>query len=165
MKKYIRLLAASLALLVLLAMTVSCGNESLSARERLSSLLALFGNAPAGACYATLPSDGDSTLDERLIAALYVRADGYLEYEGRVSECALYLGSAGDPFFEAAVFVCYGNADTRAVVEMCLRRARLVSSVHAIAEGDIVLTVSGRTVCYMITPRTSAARDAMDHCF
>ena len=162
MKKHIRLLAAILSLLLTVAMLPSCGRESVTARESLSSLLRLFGNVPAGGIYATAPLEGDNTLDEGLIASLYRRADGYLEYDGRVCEAAVYLGSVQDPFFDAAVFVCYGNADTRAILEMCMRRVRLAATAHTIDSEDAVLAVSGRTVICIITKDTATADRVID---
>lgn len=162
MKKYTRLLCALLSLCFLILSLLSCEKEDIAARDRLSSLLGLFSDVPAGDIYATAPCEGDGRLDERLIDALYIRADGYLEYEGRVAEAAVYLGSAQDPFFEAAVFVCYGNADTRAILEMCMRRVRLVSSAHVVGEGDAVVAASGRTVICIITRDTAAANRVID---
>lgn len=162
MKKHARALALLLTIALLLPITVSCGTEDIPARERLSDLLCLFEDTPAGGVYATLPLEGDQALEGRLIGALYTRADGHLEYDGRVAEAAVYLGSAQDPFFEAAVFVCYGNSDVRAISEMCMRRARLVASAHVVEEEDTVLAVSGRTVVYIITRDKAAAQRVID---
>ena len=162
MKKQMRpLLPLFLACLLLLSL-VSCGGADMPARDRLGTLLALYGDVPAGAVYATIPREGDKTLDDRLASSLYTRSDGYLEYDGRVDDAAVYLGSAADPFFEAAVFVCYGNADTRAIAEMCLRRVRLIAAAHAVKEDDAVIAVSGRTVVCIITRDSAAAQAVLD---
>ena len=162
MKRLTRLIAFFLILCLATALICSCGGEKVGARDRLGSLIRLFGDVPAGGVYATAPINGDGALDDRLVGALYARADGYLEYTGRVAEAAVYLGSAGNPFFEAAVFACYGNADTRAIFEMCMRRVRLVASAHAIDEEDVVLAASGRTVICIITRDTAAAQRVID---
>ena len=164
MKKITRYLAAALSACLLLWSLTACG-EAVAARDRLGTLLSLIGEVPAGGIYATLPQEGDTPLGEPLIEALYMRADGYLEYTDRIAEAAVYLGSSQEPFFEAAVFVCYGSADTRAVLEMCMRRARLVASVHTVKEGDVVVAASGRTVVYVITRDTAAAQKAIDRLF
>ena len=161
MKKSIRWLCVLLTVCLVL---VACGAE-VPARERLEALLGPLGNVPSGGIYATAPLEGEDLLSDRLIRALYMRSDGYLEYEGRVSEAAVYLGSAADPFFEVGVLFCYGSADTRAIVEMCMRRARLVASVHAVREGDIAIAASGRTVVYIITRDTATAQEAIDKLF
>ena len=157
--------AAALAIFVLFFSLFSCGGKPEGARDLLGSLLSLVEDLPAGGCYATTPRAKDQVLDARLTESLYRRSDGYLEYEGRVAEAAVYLGSAPDPFFEAAVFVCYGNADTRAVVEMCMRRARLIEAHHAAFLGDIALSVSGRVVAYVIARDTEAAQGVLDRLF
>ena len=162
MKQLLRYFALLLSLGVLLSALGACGREDMTARERLSSLLRLFEPLPAGQVYATAPTAGDEYLDARLIEALYRRSDGYFEYEGRVSEAAVYLGSARDPFFEAAVFVCYGNADTRAILDMCIRRVRLVASSHSVGEEDAVFAVSGRTVICIITKDTATANRVIE---
>ena len=161
--KKTHLFSAFLLLCIALASVLSsCKNADVAARDRLATLLSLYGDAPAGAVYATVPREGDESLNGRLVTALYTRADGYLEYDGRVADAAVYLGSAADPFFEAAVFVCYGNADTRAVCEMCMRRARMIAAAHAIGEGDAVVAVSGRTVVCIITRDPAAAQAVLD---
>lgn len=165
MKRTIRILAAAMAVVFLLVSLSACGRREIAARDRLFQLLALFGDVPAGVAYFSPPQAGDGVLSERLTEALYKRSDGYLEYGGRVAEAAVYLGSAEEPFFEAGVFVCYGSADTRAILEMCMRRARLVASVRAVEEGDIALAVSGRTVVYVIAREVAAAEKALDKLF
>ena len=162
MKKQMRPIAAFLLACLLFLGATSCSGADIAARDRLFTLLSLYGDVPAGATYATQPKEGESTLDARLIAALYTRSDGYLEYDGRVADAAVYLSSTADPFFEVAVFVCYGNADTRAIAEMCLRRVRLIAASHAVRTEDAVIGVSGRTVICIITRDTTAAQAVLD---
>ena len=141
-------------LLVLLsALLLGCGQQAPVAAERIGELLSGLSDLPSGRLYDStlLPHEEGNPLDADLIADLYSRADGYLEYTGRVEEAALYLSSGMDgEHLELAVFVCYGSADADAVAEMCLRRAHLVSSYTDLEPEDALVLRSGRTVYFCL---------------
>ena len=133
---------------------VACRGEPCPPWEMLSEVLATVGEAtPAGEVFYSSPSCGGEgrALDETLLLSLYGREDGYCEYEGRV-ECAAVFLSSGDgaPYLEIAVFLCYGSADTRPILEMCLRRARLVSSLGFVEREEAVVVTSGRLVLFCL---------------
>ncbi len=149
-----------LLLLLLAALLLGCADASPVASERLGALLAESQQISAGTLYdsALLPYEEGNRLSEELVVSLYSRADGYLEYTGRVESAAVYLSSGMEAdYLEVAVFVCYGSADTDAVAEMCLRRARLVSAHIGLSQGDALILRSGRTV-YLCIGGSSALR-------
>ncbi len=143
-----------LLLLILLAvLLVGCGTRTPTASERMDELLAGLCDLPAGRLYRSglSPYEEGDALSDALIAALYSRADGTLEYTGRVEEAAVYLSSGmGEDYLELAVFVCYGSADTEAVAAMCLRRARFVSERVGLAAEEALILRSGRTVLFCL---------------
>lgn len=141
---------AFLLLLLLPALLLfGCGGEEEPVADQLTAVLGSAASLPAGVLYASAatPYEEGHALTEELVAALYARADGQLEYAGRVEEAAVYLssGSEGD-YLEVALFSCYGSADTDAVAEMCLRRARLVAAHTELRAEDAVILLSGRRV-------------------
>ena len=125
----------------------SCCRETPRAAVLLSEYLGERGAYPAGVTYSTDPSEGE-VLSEELIASLYARADGFCEYGACVEEAAVYLSSRLDTRFEMAVFLCYGSADTKAVSEMCLRRAALLGRF---GEVEVEVECRGRAVYYRLT--------------
>lgn len=142
-----------LLLLLLASVLTGCGGEEPGAAERLGAILGDPDSLPAGTFYssAVAPYEEGNALTEELIAALYERADGVLEYTGRVEEAAVYLSSGieGD-YLEVAVFTCYGSADTEAVAAMCLRRAHLVARGGDLAPEDAFILRSGRTLYFCL---------------
>ena len=142
-----------LLLVGLAAGLVSCRGTDFTAAERLSDLLARLPSVPAGVMYdsGVTVFDAAAPLSAELVAALYARADGFCEYAACVREAAVYLGAVGEPYLEMAVFLCYGSADTVAVAEMCLRRARLVASLGLVREEDACVTTVGRTVYFYLS--------------
>ena len=152
-----RAMALLLLLSCLLPLT-ACTAAEVTAASRLFDLLSLYGDVPAGETFAT--AGEGAPLDPDLLFALYARDDAYLEYEGRVAEAAVYLGCRSDEVFEAAVFLCHGSADVRAIAEMCHRRARLVQASH-VGVGEAVVAVNGRTVVMLLTKSPEAARRAV----
>ena len=142
-----------LLLILLAALLVGCGGEEPRALERMEMLIGNGGELPAGTLYRSdlAPYDEGAPLTDALVSALYARADGHLEYTGRVEEAAVYLSSGiGGDHFELAVFVCYGSADADAIAEMCLRRARLVASHTELSAEDALILCSGRTVFFCL---------------
>ncbi len=101
---------------------------------------------PAGQMYSTDPHEGEA-LTPTLIAALYARGDGFCEYGDAVEEGAVYLSARPEERFEAGVFLCYGSADTKAVSEMCLRRAAFL---ERFGEVEVTVEYRGRAVYYMV---------------
>lgn len=157
MRRWVALL---LSVLFSAAGLASCRGEATSPGVMLREVLAAVeGVTPAGAVYSSSPGEGERLLDESLILALYSRDDGLCEYTGRVEEAAVFLSSGeGRPYLEVAVLLAYGNADTRPLAEMCLRRARLVSSLGFLEARDAILVTSGRTVllCLASDPEVRA---------
>lgn len=152
-----------LLLVALWPMASACGGEEVVATERLFEMTALFPSIPAGVVYdsAATVYDPAEALDSELVAVLYARDDGYCEYESAVSHGAVYLGGTRGAYLELAVFVCYGSADTAAVFEMCLRRARLVASFGLLEESDAMLASSGRVVYFCLSSDPATAKAAL----
>ena len=143
-----RWLALFLSVLLPVAALTACRGETPPPTEMLREVLAAVGEAtPAGAIFSSEPTEEERLLDETLLLSLYSRDDGLCEYEGRVEEAAVFLSSGdGLPYLEVAVFLCYGSADTRPLTEMCLRRARLVSSLGLLEAREAIVITSGRRV-------------------
>ena len=150
MRRWLALLLS----LLLPAALASCRSEDPPPAEMLSKVLATVGAAtPAGELYFSAPrSDREGRpLDASLLLSLYGREDGHCEYEGSVEAAALFLSSGdGVPYLEVGVFLCYGNADTRSVTEMCLRRARLVASMGLVGREEALVVTSGRLVLFCL---------------
>lgn len=141
-----------LLLLVSLFLSLtSCGKEARSAGEQLAALLERTAPLPAGATYDSDRAEWEQgRFDEQLATALFARADGSLKYAECVESAAVYLSSVASPYLEVGVFVCYGNADVRAVSEMCLRRADMVTSRLHLSEDAAHIVIDGRTVFLFI---------------
>ncbi|MBQ2718471.1 MAG: hypothetical protein IJF73_00200 [Clostridia bacterium] len=149
MKKALSFLLAVL----FLASLSSCGKRpGGSATALLGEFLAEGAPPPAGAVYASVsvPGGEHRPLSEALVAALYARADGTCEYAAAVEEAAVYLSHRADAPFEAAVFLCYGSADTEAVAAMCLRRVRLLMQSGRADAAGALIECRGRAVYFLI---------------
>lgn len=142
MRRYISVFLS----VILLASLSACRGQEVGAAALLADFLCER-ETPAGATYTTGGESGGA-LSPELVAALYARADGFCEYGECVEEGAVYLSSRLDERFEAGVFLCYGSADTKAVSEMCLRRAALW---RRFGEVEAVVECRGRAVYYMLS--------------
>ena len=145
-----RLVALFLAVLFPVTVLASCRGRETAPKELLVEVLSAVGEAtPAGTVFSSAgsPYEEGRPLDESLVLSLYSRDDGFCEYRGRVEEAAVFLSSGdGLPYLEVGVFLSYGSADTRPIVEMCLRRARLVSSLGLLDAREAIVVTLGRTV-------------------
>ena len=141
--------AVSALFLALLLLLSSCGREVTPPAVLLAEFLGEGEPPPAGTVYST-DGEGGTTLSDSLIASLYARADGFCEYGSCVESAAVYLSERMDRRFEAGVFLCYGSADTKAVAEMCHRRAAFLSRFC-----EVVTEVEcrGRAVYYKISEK------------
>lgn len=146
MRRWIGILLIAVLLLAL----PSCGEEK-GARATLDGILPELGPLPAGRLYDSEAAEWEDTyLDRALVTALFARADGTSEWEGRVEAGALYLASHAEPYLEVAVLLCYGSADCRAVIEMCLRRAALVTARLSLPDEAVTVVSRGRTVVLLL---------------
>lgn len=151
------------SLLLVLSLLVSCTPGDTGAALRLGELLEGLPALPAGRLYdsAVRPYGEGYCLSEELVLSLYARPDGRCEYGEHVEEGAVYLSLLPGEYCEAAIFLCYGNADRQALFEMCGRRARLVRSRFGVYEEPVILC-SGRTVFFFLSSDRELVRAAKD---
>ncbi len=157
-----RLFVRLLAMAVLLACLVGCAHGTRTASEELAALLGENIRLPKGRLYTSEAKDyeGGLVLDGPLLRTLYARDDGRCEYEGHVESGAVFLGTEGEGYTEIGLFLCYGSADSRLLAEMCRRRAKLLAEAGVPSAGDVLISVRGRWVVYLLTS-DRALRDAL----
>ena len=157
--KKIKILSVFLAL----ALLFSCGAKSeRSAEDTLRAFTRALPHLPSGSLYLSNAAvyDAEKPLTKELLLSLYAKEDGTLEYEGRVSEAALYLGSSPEAPFEVAVFVLLGNSDADALLRMCRRRAALLSSLFPTAEKNARCFILDNLLIFCVCSDPAAAEKA-----
>lgn len=149
-----------LSVFLLFALFFSCGaKKDRGAEETLLEFIGALPDLPPGSLYLSEAAlyDEEKPLTNELLRSLYAKADASLEYEGLVREAALYLGSSPDAPFEVAVFVCLANSDTDALLEMCRRRAALVSRLFPDAGQTARYFVLDNLVIFCLSDNPTAA--------
>lgn len=158
-----KLLIFFLLLPALLLCGCSPAGEKGDTKEKTERFLAFLPAHPAGRLYESgLPEGSEGhPLTRELLCTLFAREDGSLATDGRVESVTVYLSGGQGEVFEAALFSCYGTADTAAIRKMCLRRALLAASRGGARAEDARIYISGRYVFYCLSSMPEEAERAM----
>lgn len=103
---------------------LSCGNESTSAEEMLSSIMAKSNGLPAGEIYLKGASEGEKGYFSQSLCESMYGEDAY-EMLTFVEDYAIYMSSAQAPY-EIAVFKCFSSTDAEKIGTLCLERAEIL---------------------------------------
>ena len=148
---------------------VSCG-EQLCARDVFVSFADGYGEMPCGILYDSDCEEWEEGFfSETMQKNLYMRSDGTSEME-HVANCAVYLGSYQNEFYECGIFYCNSHNEAKQVAKMCLRRIDTVKGIRSMDESALSLSslegafvrVSGKLCVYSIMPDNDRASDAFD---
>ena len=131
------------------AFSGSCGKESASAEEMLSSLMAKTKGLPAGQIYVKDAFEGEKEYFSRSLCESMYGEDAY-GLLAVVEDYAIYMSSAQAPY-EIAVFKCFSSTDAEKIGTLCLERAEFLRVILGKTEWRALVdsasvTVSGRTV-------------------
>ena len=103
---------------------LSCGNESTSAEEMLSSIMAKSNGLPAGEIYLKGVSEGEKGYFSQSLCESMYGEDAY-EMLSFVEDYAIYMSSVQAPY-EIAVFKCFSSTDAEKMGTLCLERAEIL---------------------------------------
>ena len=128
---------------------LSCGNESTSAEEMLSSIMAKSNGLPAGEIYLKGASEGEKGYFSQSLCESMYGEDAY-EMLTFVEDYAIYMSSMQAPY-EIAIFKCFSSTDTEKIGTLCLGRAEILRVLLGKTEwrelvDSASVRVSGRTV-------------------
>ena len=128
---------------------LSCGNESTSAEEMLSSIMAKSNGLPAGEIYLKGASEGEKGYFSQSLCESMYGEDAY-EMLTFVEDYAIYMSSMQAPY-EIAIFKCFSSTDTEKIGTLCLERAEILRVLLGKTEwrelvDSASVRVSGRTV-------------------
>lgn len=128
---------------------LSCGNESTSAEEMLSSVMAKSKGLPAGEIYFKGAFEGEKGYFSQSLCESMYGGDAYSMLTF-VEDYAIYMSSMQAPY-EIAIFKCFSSTDTEKIGTLCLERAEILRVLLGKTEwrelvDSASVRVSGRTV-------------------
>ena len=155
----------SCAALFALFSLAGCSQKYDSAKAAFLDFSSAYGTLPVGKLFLSAANEWEKEyLSEEIIAALYTDARGNSEF-GHVADCAVYLGSSLDTYYELAIFICYDNSSADSVARMCATRldaaSRLRDTVDTNALENAIIEIHGRTVIMSALPDAEATRRAL----
>ncbi len=134
----------------------SCGEKYKSAAEAFGVFADAYGSLPAGKLYLSEAKEWEKEyLSDDIVYSLYANIKGECEYD-HVAECAIYLSSSIDEFYEVAVFICYDNSGVEEVAKMCHRRIDIAKRLHTLVDTEAIensrVEIHGNTVIMSVLP-------------